>query len=64
MSEYRLYLLNELGHVRGRFVLHCGSENEARSMVENHRGEREMELWHGDRLVQSYPALAQHMVGA
>jgi hypothetical protein len=64
MSEYRLYLFNELGHVRGRFVLHCGSEIEALSMVEKHRSEREMELWCGDRLVQSYPALEQNMAQA
>jgi hypothetical protein len=55
MSEYRLYTLNELGHVRGRLVLHCRSDADAVSMVERRRAGQPMELWQEDRMVQSFP---------
>lgn len=61
MPEYRLYTINDLGHVRGRFVLHCRSEADALAMVEKHRWGGEMELWQGDRLVQAFHALTEDL---
>jgi len=55
ISEYHLYLINDLGHVRGRFVLQCRSDDDALSMVERHRDGRDMELWQGERLVRRLP---------
>lgn len=64
MSEYRLYLLNDLGHVRARFVLHCRSEAEALALVEKRRAGSDMELWQDDRLVQAFPALIEDLAQA
>jgi hypothetical protein len=54
MSEYLLYMINDLGHVRGRFVLRCGSDLGAIALVERRRSGQHVELWQGERLIRAF----------
>lgn len=52
MLHYRLYLLNDLGHITGAVDLDCDSDDEAVSIASTISGPRARELWEADRLVR------------
>jgi hypothetical protein len=53
MEGYRLYFLDDHGHIRHAKDLSCSSDQAAIEMVEQHRDGSDMELWQRDRLVKA-----------
>lgn len=50
--DYRLYLLNDAGHIVEAVELECGDDAEAIEAAEKHRGRNDVELWEHSRLVK------------
>ena len=56
MSYYRLYYLNQHGHIRHAVDWECADDPSALSIVGKHVDGRAMELWSGERRVAAFPA--------
>ncbi|HEY2750135.1 hypothetical protein [Phenylobacterium sp.] len=54
MSDYRLYVFDRAGHVRGVTVLSCESDEEAAAYARSHSDGQPMELWLGDRPIRRF----------
>ena len=54
MSDYRLYVFDQTGHIRGVTVLHCDTDEEAAAYARAHSDGRPMELWNGDRPIRRF----------
>ncbi len=55
MPDYRLYFLDDRGHVRHALDLRdCKDDSHAVAVITESLVEAPMELWQGDRLVQSF----------
>jgi hypothetical protein len=55
MADYYLYLLDRNGRIVRRIDLQgCASDDHARDLAAAHPHHGGMELWQGDRLVQTY----------
>ena len=52
MLDYRLYLLDDAGHIRGVVELDCANDEEAIALAEAHGDGRPMELWRRDRWIR------------
>ena len=58
MSYYRLYYLNQHGHIRQAVDWECDGDGSALTMAEQRADGRAMELWSGDRRVAEFAARA------
>lgn len=56
MQNYRLYLLDHAGHIRGPAVEITAADDAAAIEAAADKGEGLMELWQRDRLVQRFEA--------
>lgn len=56
MADYYLYLLDRGGHVSKRVELACRDDDHARDVAAAYPHPMAMELWQGDRLVETYAA--------
>jgi hypothetical protein len=56
MLDYRLYFLDDAGHIRGVVELHCPNDGEAIALAETHGDGRPMELWRRDRWIRRFSA--------
>ena len=56
MSGYRLYLLENDGHIKERIDMECADDAEAIQAADQIGHEFEMELWCLARVVKKYPA--------
>jgi len=56
MPDYRLYFLDETGHIRHAIELDCETDADAIALVDRHRDGRAMELWHLARQVRTFNA--------
>jgi hypothetical protein len=54
MTDYRLYVFDRTGHIRGVTVLNCLDDEEASAYAVAHGEGRTMELWHRDRQVRTF----------
>jgi hypothetical protein len=52
--EYRLYFLDDLGHIRRAVDLECDGDAAAIQAVEKHRDGMAMELWRRDHVVETF----------
>jgi hypothetical protein len=55
MAGYRLYFLNEAGHIVDAADALHDTDNEAVAWAERQRDVRELELWSGARIVAKIP---------
>ena len=51
MLDYRLYVLNQSGHVVDASVLHCTDDDHAVDLARQAAIASDVELWMGDRKV-------------
>ncbi len=56
MPGYRLYYLDEAGHIKAALELAYVSDQEAIAKTAEHADGRAMELWQRDRVVAKFPA--------
>lgn len=56
MTDYRLYFIDESGHIKRVVELDCATEAEAVREAESHVGFMAMELWQRARVVTKFPA--------
>ena len=56
MSSYRLYFLDNHGHIRSVESFECETEAEALQIAERHHQGQALELWNRARLVQKFEA--------
>lgn len=56
MNAYRLYLLDNAGHIRGPAIELTATDDEAAIEAATLQGEGPMELWQRERLVQRFEA--------
>jgi hypothetical protein len=54
MSDYRLYVFDHTGHIRGVTVLNCDSDEEAAAYARSQSDGRPMELWNRDRPIRRF----------
>lgn len=54
MPDYRLYFLDERGHIGGVVELACADDDEAAERAQAHSDGRPMELWRRDRQVRRF----------
>ncbi|WP_372786423.1 hypothetical protein [Phenylobacterium sp.] len=54
MKDYRLYVFDRTGHIRGVTVLNCQDDEEAMAYAAAHSEGRTMELWQRDRQVRTF----------
>jgi hypothetical protein len=57
MHDYKLYYLDEAGHIVQAVVLNADDDEAAVAEAESRRDQRRMELWRRARLVRELPAL-------
>ncbi len=57
MPDYRLYLLNDRGHIHSAKDLQCSSDEEAVEKAEQFRDGRALELWQQARFIKKIPKL-------
>ncbi len=55
MSGYRLFLMDQDGHITERIDLDCDNEDEAREIADEGAHEIHMELWCLGRALKVYP---------
>ena len=58
-KDYRLYFLNDAGHIVDAADLICDTDGQARFAAERQGRERAWELWSRDRLVHVNEGLGQ-----
>jgi hypothetical protein len=51
MQRYRVYLLDEHGHISSAVDLECPDDDAAKEAAKELVGDRDAELWQQDRLV-------------
>lgn len=56
MTDYRLYFLDETGHIREALELDCRDDDEAITLAEARREGGPIELWQRSRVVRRFPA--------
>lgn len=56
MTDYRLYVLDGGGHIRGVTLLACKDDEEAAAYACAHGEGQPMELWSRDRAVRRFDA--------
>jgi hypothetical protein len=56
MTDYRLYVFDRTGHIRGVTVLACVDDEEAAAYAKSHADGRPMELWDRERPVRRFDA--------
>jgi len=54
MLDYRLYFIDDAGHIQGVVELECASDAEAISRAETYADGRAMELWRRERWVRRF----------
>jgi hypothetical protein len=54
MADYRLYVFDQTGHIRGVTVLNCENDEEAAAYARSHNDGRPMELWNRDRPIRRF----------
>jgi len=59
VHNYRLYLLDHAGHIRGPAVEITAKDDDAAIETAVAQGDGDMELWQRDRLVQRFEARRQ-----
>ena len=60
MLDYRLYFLDEQGHVRRGLDLECRDDAHAIAVVSEHLSDEAMELWQGARKVRVFEPASRH----
>ncbi len=55
MPDYRLYLLDDEGRIRGRLDLQCEHDAEAIQAASEQSNGAPSELWQGSRVVKRFP---------
>ena len=55
MGHYRLYFLDEQGHIKRPLDLECETDEDALEAASQHRHQHGTELWEGKRLVGRIP---------
>jgi hypothetical protein len=53
--DYRLYFLNDRGHIIDRVDLDCEDDDHAAQVAAGYADGRDMELWSRDRKVRAFP---------
>jgi hypothetical protein len=57
MHPYRIYLIDEAGHILApAVVIECGDDQEASAEAVKHTNGNSAELWDGARLVVRFPS--------
>jgi hypothetical protein len=54
MLDYRLYFLDDAGHIQGVVEFDCADDAEAVVQAEGYDDGRPMELWRRDRLIRRF----------
>jgi hypothetical protein len=54
MPSYRLFYFDRNGHISGRLDMDCATDEAALARAGTHLTGPYVELWQGDRLVQSF----------
>jgi hypothetical protein len=54
--DYRLYFLNDRGHITDRVDLDCEDDDHAAQVAATYVDGRDMELWSRDRKVREFPS--------
>lgn len=57
--DYRLYFLDQDGHIRHLVVLDCDDDEAAIRATDEHANGQAMELWQTGRMVRYFPAGSQ-----
>jgi len=60
MADYRLYFLDEQGHVRRALDMECRDDAQAIAVVTEHLSDQAMELWQGSRKVHVFEPASRH----
>ena len=55
MLDYRVFVVDENGHVLHRHDFWCETEDEAREQAKKYVDGRDVELWHRDRKIATFP---------
>jgi hypothetical protein len=55
MADYRLYFMDEQGHIRRALEFVCDDDAEAIQRAEQHVDGLDLELWQRDRVVAKLP---------
>jgi hypothetical protein len=55
MLDYRLYFLDDAGHIQGVVEFDCADDAEAVALAQTYADGRPMELWRRDRWVRRLP---------
>ncbi len=56
MTDYRLYFLDDKGHIRDVVELECPDDDQAISDAQHHVDGMDLELWQRARMVTKLPA--------
>lgn len=51
MTDYRVYILNDKGHIQSDTLIESADDAQAIEAAKKIRGARNVELWDGERLV-------------
>jgi len=55
MPDYRLYFLDQGGHIGGVVEMACVDDEAAAELARAHNDGRAMELWRRDRIIVAFP---------
>ena len=55
MLDYRLYFLDEAGHIQGVVEFDCANDADAIAHAKTYADGRAMELWLRDRWIRRFP---------
>lgn len=55
MQDYRLYFLDQCGHIGGVVEMACVDDEAAAELAQAHNDGRAMELWRRDRKIVTFP---------
>ena len=56
MQRYRIYFLDENGHISNAIDMECADDEQASECAKKFLSGRDAELWHEDRLIATYIA--------
>jgi hypothetical protein len=59
MLDYRLYFLDEAGHIQGVVEFDCASDNDAIAHARTYDDGRVTELWRRDRWIHRFPEVSE-----
>jgi hypothetical protein len=54
MLDYRLYFLDDAGHIQGVVEFDCADDEDAVTQAEGYADGRAMELWRRDRWIRRF----------